>query len=196
MVIRRAVPAVVAVIANIVLQAVPVAFVRKKQRLKKFTAPAPHHNAGPQQKKVQGAPGVRDPADIAGNMEDRIMNTLGNIIWLIFGGFIAAIGYLIGGFLLCLTIIGIPFGLECFKLGILVLWPFGKKVVSSSESSGCVYLLFNILWIVFGGVWVAITHIVFGFLLFITIIGIPFARQHFKLVEISLMPFGKQILDD
>ena len=195
MAIPHAVNAAVVVIANIVLQVVLVAFARKKQRLKKFLL-APHPNAVPQQKKAQGAPEVRDPADTAGNMEDRIMNTLGNIIWLVFGGFIAAIGYLVGGFLLCLTIIGIPFGLQCFKLGILVLWPFGKKVISSSESSGCLYLLFNILWIVFGGIWVAITHIVFGFLLFITIIGIPFARQHFKLVEISLMPFGKQVVDD
>jgi uncharacterized membrane protein YccF (DUF307 family) len=194
--IHPAVHAAVVIIASIVLRVVPVVSARKKQKLKKFIVPAPHHNAGPQQKKEPGAPGRHDPVDIAGSMEDKIMNTLGNIIWLIFGGFIAAIGYLVGGFLLCLTIIGIPFGLQCFKLGILVLWPFGKKVVSSSESSGCIYLLFNILWIVFGGIWVAITHIVFGFLLFITIIGIPFARQHFKLVEISLMPFGKHIVDE
>ena len=188
--------AAVAIIANTVLQVVLVAFVRKKQKLKRFIVPAPHRNAGQQQKKEQDVPAIHDQAATAGNMEDRIMNIFGNIIWLIFGGFIAAMGYFFGGSLLCLTIIGIPFGLQCFKLGILVLWPFGKKVVSTSESSGCVYLLLNIIWIVFGGIWVAITHIVFGFLLFITIIGIPFGRQHFKLVEISLMPFGKQIVDD
>ena len=124
------------------------------------------------------------------------MNTIGNIIWLIFGGLISAIGYFVGGLVLCLTIIGIPFGLQCFKLGTLVLWPFGKKVVDKSEGAGCLYLLLNIIWIIFGGFWVAITHIVFGFILFITIIGIPFARQHFKLVEISLMPFGKRIVDE
>jgi uncharacterized membrane protein YccF (DUF307 family) len=124
------------------------------------------------------------------------MNTLGNFIWLIFGGLISAIGYFFGGFILCLTIIGIPFGLQCFKLGLLVLWPFGKEVVSdSSSSSGCLYLLLNIIWILAGGIWIAITHIVFGFILFITIIGIPFGRQHFKMVEISLMPFGKRIVD-
>jgi uncharacterized membrane protein YccF (DUF307 family) len=123
------------------------------------------------------------------------MNFIGNLIWLIFGGLFSAIGYFLGGFVLCLTIIGIPFGLQCFKLGILMLWPFGKQVVSSTASSGCTMLFLNILWILFGGLWLAIGHIVFGLLLFITIIGIPFARQHFKMVEVSLMPFGKRIVE-
>jgi uncharacterized membrane protein YccF (DUF307 family) len=124
------------------------------------------------------------------------MNTIGNLIWLLFGGLISAIGYFFGGFILCLTIIGIPFGLQCFKLGVLMLWPFGKEVISvSSPSSGCLYLLLNILWILCGGIWIAITHIGFGCILFITIIGIPFGRQHFKMVEISLMPFGKRIVE-
>jgi len=123
------------------------------------------------------------------------MNTLGNIIWLLFGGLFSAVGYFFGGFVLCLTIIGIPFGLQCFKLGVLTLWPFGKDVIGKASSSGCLYLLFNILWILCGGLWIAITHVVFGFLLFITILGIPFARQHFKMVEVSLMPFGKQIIE-
>ena len=124
------------------------------------------------------------------------MNTIGNLIWLLFGGLISAIGYFFGGFILCLTIIGIPFGLQCFKLGVLMLWPFGKDVISdSSSSSGCLYLLLSILWIVCGGIWIAITHIVFGVILYITIIGIPFGRQHFKMVEISLMPFGKRIVE-
>jgi uncharacterized membrane protein YccF (DUF307 family) len=124
------------------------------------------------------------------------MNTLGNIIWLIFGGLFSAIGYFVGGFVLCCTVIGIPFGLQCFKLGILMLWPFGKEVISSSTSSaGCIYMLLNILWIVFGGIWITLFHIFFGFLLCITIIGIPFGKQHFKMMEISLMPFGKRIVD-
>ena len=122
------------------------------------------------------------------------MNTLGNIIWLIFGGFFAALGYFVGGFILCLTIIGIPFGLQCFKLGLFALWPFGQQVVSTTQNSGCISLLLNVIWIVCGGFWVAVTHIFFGLLLFITIIGIPFARQHFKMVEISLMPFGKRVV--
>jgi len=121
-------------------------------------------------------------------------NFLGNIIWLIFGGLISALGYFIGGLVLCVTIVGIPFGLQCFKIGAIVLAPFGREIVSSSNNTGCLSLLFNIIWLLCGGIWTAISHIVFGVLLFITIIGIPFARQHFKLVEISLMPFGKKVL--
>lgn len=123
------------------------------------------------------------------------MRTIGNLIWLLFGGLWAALGYIVGGLTLCLTIVGIPFGLQCFKLAGLVLWPFGREVISTSSDSGCLTLFLNIIWIIFGGIWVAIMHIVFGLLLFITIIGIPFARQHFKLVEISLAPFGKKIVD-
>ncbi|HXL54722.1 MAG TPA: YccF domain-containing protein [Chitinophagaceae bacterium] len=123
------------------------------------------------------------------------MNLLGNLIWLIFGGLLSALGYFFGGLILCLTIIGIPFGLQCFKIAALVLWPFGKKVISTDGSSGCLAVIFNIIWLLTGGLYAAIMHIVFGLLLFITIIGIPFARQHFKLVEISLMPFGKEIVN-
>lgn len=122
------------------------------------------------------------------------MNTIGNLIWLLFGGLISAFGYLFGGLILCLTVIGIPFGLQCFKLAAFVLWPFGRMAVGTQGSSGCLALLLNILWLFFAGICIAITHVVFGLILFITIIGIPFARQHFKLVEISLMPFGKTIV--
>ncbi|MBI1343562.1 MAG: YccF domain-containing protein [Terrimonas sp.] len=122
------------------------------------------------------------------------MNFLGNLIWLIFGGFIAALGYFIGGIILSITIIGIPFGLQCFKLAGLVLWPFGKQVVSSTRDSGCLSLMANIIWILCAGIWITINHIIMGIILYITIIGIPWGRQHFKLVEISLMPFGKRII--
>src|SRR5215211_3648388 len=118
------------------------------------------------------------------------MNTLGNIIWLLFGGLFSAFCYLVGGIALCLTIIGIPFGLQCFKLAAFVLWPFGRAAVGTSSATGCLTLLLNIVWILFGGLWLAIGHLIFGVLLLLTIIGIPFARQHFKLIEISLMPFG------
>lgn len=123
------------------------------------------------------------------------MNFLGNIIWLLFGGLVSALGYLIGGMVLCLTIIGIPFGLQCFKLAAFVLWPFGRMAVNTSSATGCLPLFLNIIWLLCGGLWIALSHIVFGLLLFVTIIGIPFAKQHFKLVEISLMPFGKKIVD-
>jgi len=124
------------------------------------------------------------------------MNILGNILWLFFGGFLAAMGYLIGGCVLCITIIGIPWGFQCFKLASLVIWPFGQKVVSDSTETGCLSVFCNIIWIISGGLYTAIIHLVMGALLFITIIGIPWGRQHFKLFEISLMPFGKKIVPE
>ena len=124
------------------------------------------------------------------------MNLFGNLIWLLFGGLLAALGYLIGGLVLCLTIVGIPWGLQCFKLAELVLWPFGKKVVSDSSNTGCLAMLCNIIWLIFGGLYTAFIHLVMGVLLSITIIGIPWGRQHFKLIEISLLPFGKRVIND
>lgn len=122
------------------------------------------------------------------------MNLLGNLIWLLFGGLEAALGYFIGGIVLCLTVIGIPFGLQCFKVGGMVLWPFGKKIVSNSNTQGCLTVGCNIIWLLSGGLYTAIVHLFFAALLFLTIIGIPFARQHLKLVELSLMPFGKSVV--
>ncbi len=121
------------------------------------------------------------------------MNLPSNLIWLIFGGFFSALGYFFGGILLCVTVVGIPWGLQCFKIAGLVLWPFGKEVVNSSNDTGCLSLLFNLIWLISGGLYTALVHLFFGLLLSITIIGIPFARQHFKLIEISMMPFGKTI---
>jgi len=122
-----------------------------------------------------------------------IMNTLGNIIWLVFGGLLAALGYVFGGFVLCCTIIGIPWGLQCFKIAAVVLWPFGKKIVPRAGGSGCVSLFCNIVWLLFGGLYTALVHLVFAAILFITIIGIPFARQHLKLMELSLLPFSRDV---
>lgn len=122
------------------------------------------------------------------------MNFLGNIIWLICGGFLTALGYFIGGFLLCCTIIGIPFGIQCFKIAGLELMPFGRKVVSNGASSGCLSTIFNIIWIFTGGLYTAVIHLVFAFILAITIIGIPFAKQHLKLMELSFAPFGKDVV--
>ena len=122
-------------------------------------------------------------------------NLLGNIIWIIFGGLISALGYCIGGILLCITIIGIPFGLQCFKIAGFVIAPFGKQAINRESRAGCFAILLNIIWIFTGGLAAALSHIFFGALLCITIIGIPFGLQHFKLIEISLMPFGKEVVD-
>jgi uncharacterized membrane protein YccF (DUF307 family) len=122
------------------------------------------------------------------------MNLFGNLIWLIFGGFFAAVGYFVGGLVLCITIVGMPWGLQCFKMAGIVLFPFGKKVVSDSSDAGCLGMLCNIIWILCGGWYTALIHLVMGFLLSLTIIGLPWGRQHFKLIEISLMPFGKRVV--
>lgn len=122
------------------------------------------------------------------------MKFLGNLIWLIFGGLITAIEYLISSILMMITIVGIPFGIQTLKLAGLALWPFGKKVITHNRSNGCLYILFNVIWILIGGIWISLTHVLFGVLLFITIIGIPFAQQHFKLALLALTPFGKDIM--
>lgn len=122
------------------------------------------------------------------------MNLFGNLVWLIFGGLMAALGYFLGGIVLCITVIGIPWGLQCFKIAGLVLWPFGKRIINDSNDMGCLNILFNLIWILCGGLYTAIVHIVMGAVLCLTIIGIPWGKQHFKLVEISLMPFGKRIV--
>lgn len=122
------------------------------------------------------------------------MKLLGNILWIIFGGLELALGYFIGGILLCITIIGIPFGLQAIKIGVFALLPFGQTTVSGPGGSGCLSVLMNILWIVTFGVCLALAHLVVGVLLCITIIGIPFGLQHFKLAGIALTPFGRQIV--
>ena len=123
------------------------------------------------------------------------MNFLLNLLWLIFGGILTAIEYLISSVLLMITIIGIPFGLQSLKMATLALWPFGKKVVTTPNSGGCLSIIMNILWIFVGGIWICLTHLVFGIVLCITIIGIPFGLQHFKLAGLALTPFGKDIVD-
>lgn len=121
------------------------------------------------------------------------MNLIGNIIWLIFGGLFVAVEYFLSGILLCATIIGIPFGLQCFKIGVFTLFPFGREVREVPGETGCLSTFFNIIWIFLGGIWIALTHLIFGILLAITIIGLPFAKQHFKLMSLSFAPFGKDI---
>jgi uncharacterized membrane protein YccF (DUF307 family) len=122
------------------------------------------------------------------------MNFLGNLIWLVFGGIIIAIEYLIGSIVLMITIVGIPFGLQTLKMASLSLWPFGRDTRVHERASGCLYIIMNIIWLLTGGLWIALTHAIFGFILCITVIGIPFGLQHFKLTSIALSPFGRDIV--
>lgn len=122
------------------------------------------------------------------------MNFLGNLIWLLFGGLVVALEYLVASILLIVTIIGIPFGIQTLKLAGLALWPFGKDTKATEQASGCLSTIMNIIWLLIGGIWISLTHILFGILLAITIIGIPFARQHFKLATLALTPFGREII--
>ncbi|WP_291291388.1 YccF domain-containing protein [Enterococcus sp.] len=119
------------------------------------------------------------------------MNVLGNLIWLIFGGLFGAISWFVAGCLWCITIIGIPIGLQCFKFASLSLAPFGKEV--DYGGSG-VSLLLNILWLIFSGIPLAIGHLLSAIFLTITIIGIPFAKQSLKLARLALTPFGATIV--
>ena len=121
------------------------------------------------------------------------MKFLGNIIWLICGGLITAVEYLISSLLLMVTIIGIPFGLQTLKLAAVALVPFGTKVLPSSPSNGCLNAILNVIWWFVGGIPIALTHVGFGLLFFITIVGIPFGVQHFKLARLALNPFGKTV---
>lgn len=121
------------------------------------------------------------------------MSLLGNIIWLIFGGLVAAIGYFIGGLGMCLTIIGIPFGIQSFKLGVAVLTPFGREIVELPNANSPLRLIFNILWIILFGWGIALAHLAAAAILAITIIGIPFAWQNIKLIPLALLPFGRDL---
>ena len=122
------------------------------------------------------------------------MSIVGNILWIFLGGGIFIFfEYLIGGIVLCLTIIGIPFGLQCFKLSILGLVPFGREISGKQSYSGCLSIVMNIIWLLLGGLAIAATHLIFALLCAITIIGIPFAVQHLKLARLALTPFGMEI---
>ena len=118
------------------------------------------------------------------------MGCLGNILWFIFGGFISGLTWLLAGLLWCITIIGIPIGVQCFKLAQLSFFPFGKEV---KYGGGAGSLLLNIVWLIFTVLILAIESAVFGVILCITIVGIPFGLQHFKLAKLALMPFGARI---
>jgi uncharacterized membrane protein YccF (DUF307 family) len=120
------------------------------------------------------------------------MSCLGNLIWIIFGGLINALGWIGFGLLWCITIVGIPIGLQCFKMAKLQFAPFGKEVINKNDSG--FNLILNILWIIFGGFELCLANLISALFLCITIIGIPFAKQSLKLAKLSLMPFGTEVV--
>ena len=119
------------------------------------------------------------------------MRLLGNIIWIICGGLLSALGWWIAGLLWCITVVGIPVGVQCFKMSSLSLNPFDKEVV---QDGGAVSCLLNILWFFFGGLELALGNLVIGVVLCITIVGIPFGIQFFKIASLSLSPFGARVV--
>ena len=121
------------------------------------------------------------------------MKFIGNILWLLLGGVLISFYYAVVGLLFCLTIIGIPFGLQLFKMAGLALWPFGHEIVAGPNDTGCLAVVMNIIWIIFGGIEIALFHLGFGIACCLTIIGIPFGLQHFKMMLLAFVPFGKQI---
>lgn len=121
------------------------------------------------------------------------MNLLLNIIWIVFGGFMIAVEYVLSSVAMMLTVIGIPFGLQTLKLAQVALWPFGTDISNNGWPSGCLAGIMNIIWWFLGGFVIALTHLAWGLLFCITVVGIPFGMQHFKLMMLALFPFGKTI---
>jgi uncharacterized membrane protein YccF (DUF307 family) len=123
------------------------------------------------------------------------MNLLLNLIWLIFGGFVVVIAYLLGGLLLCITIVGIPFGFQCFKLAGLAVAPFGREIREKEPPSGALAVIMNVIWIILPGLELAVFHLVMALVFAVTIIGLPIAAQHLKMTRLALIPFGFQVRD-
>ncbi|HVS76380.1 MAG TPA: YccF domain-containing protein [Steroidobacteraceae bacterium] len=125
------------------------------------------------------------------------MRLLGNLIWLLFGGLVGGLAWWVAGLLAAITIIGIPFAIAAFRIGAFTFWPFGREIVDRperGEGRKLLILIGNVVWILLGGIWLALGHLFFALLLAITIVGIPFAMQHLKLARLSLIPYGKMIV--
>jgi uncharacterized membrane protein YccF (DUF307 family) len=123
------------------------------------------------------------------------MKILGNIVWLLFGGLLIALEYLVSSIILCITIVGIPFGIQTMKLAGLALLPFGKEIRQKKNTGGCLFTMMNLIWLLCGGIWICLSHLVFGAFLCITVIGIPFGIQHFKLAALAISPFGSEVIN-
>ena len=118
------------------------------------------------------------------------MTLLGNLLWLIFGGLLSAFGWFVSGLIWCLTVVGIPWGLQCFKFAKLSLAPFGKDVI---PGGGAPSLIANVIWLLISGIPMALDHVLTGLALCLTIVGIPFGLQHFKMASLALSPFGAEV---
>jgi uncharacterized membrane protein YccF (DUF307 family) len=125
--------------------------------------------------------------------EGTAMRTLLNLIWLVLAGFWLAIGYFLAGVLCCVLIVTIPFGIAAFRIGTYALWPFGKTVVRRPDA-GVMSMVGNVIWLIVAGLWLAIGHLLSGIALCVTIIGIPLGLANFKLIPVSLMPLGAEIV--
>lgn len=123
------------------------------------------------------------------------MGVIGNILWFVLGGFLMGLAYMVSGLALCLTIVGIPFGLRTIKLGLEVMLPFGKDVKEIEGANSPLRLVFNVLWLVLFGWEIALGHAVLALIFALTIVGLPFAYQHLKIVPLSLFPFGRDFVD-
>ena len=121
------------------------------------------------------------------------MRLIANILWILLGGLLSALGWIAAGLLWCITVVGIPIGVQCFKLSSISLNPFGKEVV---YEGGAGSFLLNILWLIFSGWELALTNFLLGCVLCITIIGIPWGKQYFKIAKVALAPFGARIERD
>lgn len=121
------------------------------------------------------------------------MSFLGNILWLIFGGFLAGCGYILGGLVLCLTIVGIPFGVAAIRIGFATFAPFGKTIVEGPNANSPLRVIFNLIWIFLFGWEIAVAHLTAAIVCAVSIIGIPFAVQHIKLIPLSLLPLGRDL---
>ena len=120
------------------------------------------------------------------------MRIILNILWIIFGGLLSALGWVLAGLLWCITVIGIPMGVQCFKLASLSLNPFGKEI--KYENSGAGSFLLNVIWFLISGLELAIGNFLLGVILCITIVGIPFGKQFFKIAGLALHPFGAVVV--
>jgi uncharacterized membrane protein YccF (DUF307 family) len=112
---------------------------------------------------------------------------------MIFGGFLAGLGYILGGLLICLTIVGIPIGKQAIKLGVATMAPFGLEIVPTEQAGEASYVIVNVIWAVLFGWEIAVTHFLSGIVLGITMVGLPFAKQHFKLIPLAVAPFGREL---